>query len=571
MENTPRKPDTIRNAALYVGNVPTFAELIAAIQADLTLPKSRRDNVASSLRRLAGALGKRTEEIHAFAPNLRPLLKDIHPIHLGISTKRLQNIRADVGFAIKHGGRLSAKAPRNPPLSSGWQSLLDSLEWRDRRTMSRFARWCSAQELEPDGVDDQALAAYDEALACGTLTKQPRCNVYRVVRTWNRVRSVIPTWPQRELQNPYNVERFVLPETQLPPSFRQDLDNYCRHLAGTDIMAAGGIGKPLRPASIESARYSARYLHAALLRSGSDPSGITSLADLIKPAALRLALEYCLDRAGKITVHIGRVAELARQIAKYWAKCSDEELAEIRLMTRKLIRKQDGMTSRNRLRLQQMDDPVNLRALLEFPRREMKAAVDQDDGSIRVALRAQKAAAVEILLMAPIRLANLATLEFDRTYIRNRRDGSRQAYLMLEPGEVKNSISLKFDLPEQTVEIIDQYVHRFHRRLFGSNRFLFPGRKGSSKASCMLSDQISKRLFEVLGLRIHVHLFRHLAAKIYLDRHPGAFEFVRQLLGHKSIDTTMRFYAEFNRSAAARRYDDVVLGLRDDMGQGRLR
>jgi integrase len=259
------------------------------------------------------------------------------------------------------------------------------------------------------------------------------------------------------------------------------------------------------------------------------------------------------------------------QIAKYWVKCSAEELAEIRLMTRKLIHKQDGMTPRNRLRLLQMDDPVNLRALLNFLRREMKAAVDLDDGSIRVALRAQKAVAVEILLMAPIRLANLATLEFDRTYIRNRRDGSRQAHLMFESSEVKNSISLKFDLPEQTVELIDLYVHRFHRRLFGSNRFLFPGRKGNSKASCMLSDQISKRLFEVLGLRIHVHLFRPLAAKIYLDRHPNGFELVRQLLGHKSIETTMRFYAQFNRSDAARYYDRVVLGLRDEVRPEDLR
>ena len=173
--------------------------------------------------------------------------------------------------------------------------------------------------------------------------------------------------------------------------------------------------------------------------------------------------------------------------------------------------------------------------------------------------------------MVPIRLANLATLEFDRTYIRNRRDGSRQAYLMLEPGEVKNSISLKFDLPEQTVEIIDHTSINSTANSFGSNASCSHGRKGSSKASCMLSDQISKRLFEVLGLRIHVHLFRHLAAKIYLDRHPGAFEFVRQLLGHKSIETTMRFYAEFNRSDAARRYDVSCSGCAMTCGRRSLR
>jgi integrase len=54
------------------------------------------------------------------------------------------------------------------------------------------------------------------------------------------------------------------------------------------------------------------------------------------------------------------------------------------------------------------------------------------------------------------------------------------------------------------------------------------------------------------------HQFRHLAAKLYLDEHPEGFETVRRLLGHKSIETTMRFYRELEAALASKRYAAVL-------------
>jgi len=59
----------------------------------------------------------------------------------------------------------------------------------------------------------------------------------------------------------------------------------------------------------------------------------------------------------------------------------------------------------------------------------------------------------------------------------------------------------------------------------------------------MLSMQIRKLVHDLTRLDMPAHRFRHAAAKIFLDRNPGQYEVVRQLLGHKDIRTTVSFYA----------------------------
>ncbi len=62
---------------------------------------------------------------------------------------------------------------------------------------------------------------------------------------------------------------------------------------------------------------------------------------------------------------------------------------------------------------------------------------------------------------------------------------------------------------------------------------------------------------------MNVHLFRHLAAKFYLEAHPDDVETVRRLLGHGNEATTRRHYAEIKTAAAFRRYDSVIARLRE--------
>ena len=68
-------------------------------------------------------------------------------------------------------------------------------------------------------------------------------------------------------------------------------------------------------------------------------------------------------------------------------------------------------------------------------------------------------------------------------------------------------------------------------------------------------------------MRVHPHLFRHIAAKLYLDANPGSYEVMRRVLGHRSIETTTAFYTGLETAAAVRHFDATILKLRKSGGR----
>jgi integrase len=66
---------------------------------------------------------------------------------------------------------------------------------------------------------------------------------------------------------------------------------------------------------------------------------------------------------------------------------------------------------------------------------------------------------------------------------------------------------------------------------------------GRARTQAAITVAIQKSVLRYAGVKLTPHQFRHLAAKIILDNNPGAFELVRQLLGHKNPKTTTNFYA----------------------------
>ena len=57
---------------------------------------------------------------------------------------------------------------------------------------------------------------------------------------------------------------------------------------------------------------------------------------------------------------------------------------------------------------------------------------------------------------------------------------------------------------------------------------------------------------------MNAHLFRHLAAMLFLDAHPGAYEATRRLLGHTQLSSTLNAYAGFEAGTATRLFAEVI-------------
>jgi integrase len=109
-------------------------------------------------------------------------------------------------------------------------------------------------------------------------------------------------------------------------------------------------------------------------------------------------------------------------------------------------------------------------------------------------------------------------------------------------------------------EMLCTYLTVFRPRL-GSNTstWLFPGESDGYKTKTTLSGQIIDRLTKEIGIRVTPHQFRHLAAAFILEKDPANYEFVRRVLGHKNLQTTINFYVGLETVDAIRKFSAIAL------------
>jgi hypothetical protein len=89
-----------------------------------------------------------------------------------------------------------------------------------------------------------------------------------------------------------------------------------------------------------------------------------------------------------------------------------------------------------------------------------------------------------------------------------------------------------------------------------------PGEPQQAEAfQCNANDMPASRELAVAlsSVRVTLHMVRHFAAWRYLKEHPGHYEDVRRLLGHRNLATTTAYYIAFETEAVAARFDGMIL------------
>ena len=547
----------------------SLATLKERVEEDRSVELLRRREICSAITTVAKWLNMPPEMIPAAMSYLRPRLSRLHPIQLGVSERRIQNVRSLLLSAFRIAGISTKLAPYMAKMSSSWQQLWDLMEGdRYARTeLSRLFRYCSANGIVPSEMSDAISSDFLTALEAESLIKKPKVRHQSVCRVWNRLAGdhAASGWPQIELNIPkYDDRLYGVDGSLVSDAIKDDLADYLSHLAGTDLF--GSMSKPFRPKSVEIFRgHLWRYL-SALHHSGVDLTEVISLDELVVPAMFERGMRWFYERNGKKTSkHIGEVAWAVRCYAIKYRACDDDVLAFYQRAIERLRIKTPGLSNKNRTAMAQFNDPKAVTRYVALPStlwtRAVEISLTTEGAKKRKAaqIMVQAAIAIEIMMFAPIRIQNLSTIRLDE-HMGWQADRLR---LSFPAHEVKNDQALDFLLPAEASERIKRYIKEW-RSLFipATNPYLFPGRNGKPKDQSALRNQMKKAIFDHTGLQMTPHQFRHAAAKLLLDARPGHYEVVRKLLGHKSLTTTYAHYAGAETDAAVELYDDIILQLR---------
>ncbi len=308
----------------------------------------------------------------------------------------------------------------------------------------------------------------------------------------------------------------------------------------------------------------------AAVEGGEDPATIASLAALVRVETVRRALTVLIDRAGnQKTLRSHYLAYTMHTIAKYHVKADEAHLKKLSDFSKSLKPKSQGLAPKNRARLRQFDDPEMVAKLLHLPGQMLAEAEKTHPATPAEARIVQTAVAIEILLVAPIRNSNLTQLKLDETLVFG---PGGMAHIVIGMDAVKNENDIEIPLPDSALRMLRIYLDRYHGLLApAGSPWLFPRRAHGHKAFETLAKQMGKALRQRIGIVQSPHGFRHLAAKLYLAANPGGYGVVKLLLGHKSIETTIRFYCGEESAAAFRHYDAHILNLREGAEKPPLR
>jgi integrase len=541
----------------------TISSLIDLVMCHPEVPEPRRREMISALKTLARVLNREPHLIPTSAEELRVLINRALPVAAGVSGTRWRNVKSLLRQALALLDPQVMPARSQGELMPDWAELLSAPEAQPlHRGIGRFSKYCSGHGIAPAEVDQAVYERFHMDLDAHCLMRSPRETQQTAGRAWNTATATVPGWPSHTL----TIERFrqnpSLPWSAFPDTLLHDVEAYVGPHARTPFNRKND-GPVFRPATIIAKKVQIRQFATALVQSGRDPSSIGSLADLVEADAATAGLTVLWGRAGeKNTTRNHTTAYLLLTIARHWVKADEPTIALLTDRCHDLTPDDRGMTVKNKTRLQQFEDPRTLAAFLDLPAKLFDQACRVTPPTKAEARMAQLALAIGILLTAPLRIKNLSELEIDRTLILN---GAAQGHIVIDRTEVKNDVDIEIPLPKPTLQMIDTYLKRFHKLLAPPGcRMLWPSADGGHKRPTVLATQISACVRARCGIEMNPHLFRHLAAKLYLEAHPGAYGVVRMLLGHRSIATTIKAYCGTEYAAAFKAYDKMITDRRGD-------
>lgn len=296
---------------------------------------------------------------------------------------------------------------------------------------------------------------------------------------------------------------------------------------------------------------------------GIDGSKLSGLASLVELETFKKILRHRWESEGrKLSAYTHGVAGSLIAIAREWVRVPNDALVALKATRSKLGALPIGLTEKNKTMLRQFNDRRLLRMLVNLPDRLWLHAASELKSSRREFIDLQNALAIDILLAAPMRMKNLTALKFGE-HIEWPQGQGKPAIVLFKPEETKNRVPLEFELSLELSNRLHLYRNQIAPTVIGKRpERLFVTWRGKPRTQAAISVAVEKTVLKHVGVRLTPHQFRHLAAKIILDENPGAYEMVRELMGHKNMQTTTNFYAGIDTRRAGRAHLELIDKIR---------
>jgi integrase-like protein len=547
----------------------SFMDAIAIIAAAQDLPEQKRRHWTTSLRRIAKVFDKPLEVIPARYSAVRADLAQLHHVPAGLTAKTLANHRSSTKAALLWLAREKGVPEHGAPLTPPWKELQSQI--RDRLVrwrLSSLMRFCSASHIAPIDVDEGVV---ERLMSYRSQTGMSASDAFRrlVARAWNSNVGNIHGWPARRLIEPPIKTAVELSWADFPEGLRRDVDRYLDGLTRVRRSRAGQRIRPLKPSTLRTRRAELAAAARMAVKTGVPIETLSSFSALLAPEVVRKILDAYWQQNGEtpkvFTIDLAcRFVAIAKE-----TKCLDDAACERLDEMRQTLEehREGGLTDKNIAFIRQVLTSGVWRRVVKLPQAMMIAArAARAYAPVRSAVTAQLAVAIAILTVAPVRLANLASIKLGFNLIKP--NGPDSNYWLVFPRyDVKNRVKLEYPLEPSLSRLIDEYIHNFRPVLLrGRNEdWLFPGQRGGGKGKISFGGQITERIYKATGLQPTVHQFRHAAGALILQRRPGEYELVRQLLGHRNVQTTIKFYIGLANIQASEIFSEIVF---EHMGDG---
>ena len=539
--------------AFVFPETPMFSHLITELDTEETLPATRKRDMVSGLRRVSNGLNRAPDEVPADPKWLQPRIVKVAPAALGLSPKSWQNAVSDARSAMAHFGIVKRRHRHIDDLSPAWRTLWERVLASKDKTLSlalpRFVHYLNRVGVAPQEVTQAHADSFLEAIIANEISKSPEVGWINAINAWNLATTRIENWPQITLEKPRRQKVYKRADADLPAGFMADLTALMQRMAQPDPFAEDEPTRPLRPHTITAYTRQLKRFASELLEAGVPPEDITSVAALCEPKRAEIGLRAMFERNGnEKNKLIAETAALLRNLASKLDLGDDVRKQLAQLSARVSMPKQKGMTRKNRDRLRVLQDDKTLQRLLVMPEKIFAKPAGKTK-PYYAALAREDALAVAILLCFPLRIKNIASIHIEQ-HLQNMGDG--RLFLVMNEDDTKTETPIEMELPKDVAKMLKEHLTTRAPLLCPKGTvWLFPRRDGMGPITGnALSARLKKRIRVGTGIEMNSHLFRHLAAMIWLDENPGAYEVARRILGHSTSSHTINMYSGLETRSA---------------------